>query len=172
MPNPVLFDGFSEATGGRRGRRARSGSPPLALITTRKPPISGLDPVHLTDLRTLPPGAARICARLLALAPKPAEELRTAVSTYLAEVSARADSGAFVDLALAKQIAAVLAALLRPVSLNATNHQAVQLAALYFTESKDSEPDVDSVLGFEDDAHVLNAVLRYLGRDDLLIPLP
>lgn len=128
--------------------------------------------MQLADLRTLAPGSARVCARLLTVAPKPADALRSAVSTYLAQVSAQADSGAFVDLALATRIAEVLNALLAAGPVPPSAHQAIQLGVLYFTEAKDSEPDVDSVLGFEDDAHVLNAVLRYLGRDDLLIPVP
>lgn len=128
--------------------------------------------MELTDLTTLPPGSVRVCGRLLSLPPKAADELRTAVSAYLAEVCAQADSGAFVDLALATRIAEVLNALLAVEPVTPFAHQAIQLAVLYFTEAKDSEPDVDSVLGFEDDALVLNAVLRYLGRDDLLIPVP
>lgn len=63
--------------------------------------------------------------------------------------------------------------------LNSLNHRdtpdtarnAVYAAARYFALHDDGNPDLDSVVGFHDDAEVLNAVARYLGRQDLVIEL-
>jgi uncharacterized membrane protein YkvA (DUF1232 family) len=42
-------------------------------------------------------------------------------------------------------------------------------AILYFTRCSDDEPDFTSPIGFEDDAEVLNACLRFAGREDLCL---
>ena len=42
-------------------------------------------------------------------------------------------------------------------------------AILYFVRSNDDEPDFTSAIGFEDDAEVLNACLRFAELDDLCL---
>ncbi len=42
-------------------------------------------------------------------------------------------------------------------------------AILHFASSDDDEPDFTSPIGFEDDAEVLNAFLRFAGYDDLCV---
>jgi uncharacterized membrane protein YkvA (DUF1232 family) len=39
----------------------------------------------------------------------------------------------------------------------------------YFSKSNDDEPDFSSPIGFEDDAEVLNACLRFAKLDDLCL---
>jgi len=39
----------------------------------------------------------------------------------------------------------------------------------YFATSNDEEPDFQSPIGFEDDAEILNACLRFAGRNDLCL---
>lgn len=39
----------------------------------------------------------------------------------------------------------------------------------YFAGDNDEEPDFTSPIGFEDDAEVLNACLRFAGREDLCL---
>lgn len=39
----------------------------------------------------------------------------------------------------------------------------------YFATSNDDEPDFESPLGFEDDAEILNACLKFIGRKDLCL---
>jgi uncharacterized membrane protein YkvA (DUF1232 family) len=43
----------------------------------------------------------------------------------------------------------------------------VKGAMHYFATSNDDEPDFQSPLGFEDDAEILNACLKFIGRNDL-----
>ena len=42
-------------------------------------------------------------------------------------------------------------------------------AILYFADSRDSEHDFSSAIGFEDDAEVLNACLKHAGRGSMCI---
>jgi len=42
-------------------------------------------------------------------------------------------------------------------------------AIVYFAASDDDEPDFTSPIGFDDDAEVLNACLRFAGYDDLCV---
>jgi uncharacterized membrane protein YkvA (DUF1232 family) len=42
-------------------------------------------------------------------------------------------------------------------------------AIVYFSSCDDEEPDFDSPIGFEDDAEVLNACLRFAKMDDLCL---
>jgi len=46
----------------------------------------------------------------------------------------------------------------------------IQAAVHYFIFEEEDE-EVTGVLGFDDDVHVMNAVCRALGRDDLVLPL-
>lgn len=39
----------------------------------------------------------------------------------------------------------------------------------YFATRNDNEPDFQSPLGFEDDAEILNACLKFIDRDDLCL---
>ena len=42
-------------------------------------------------------------------------------------------------------------------------------AILYFSKSNDDEPDFQSPIGFEDDAEILNACLRFAGLEHLCV---
>jgi uncharacterized membrane protein YkvA (DUF1232 family) len=42
-------------------------------------------------------------------------------------------------------------------------------AAVYFASCNDDEPDFSSPIGFEDDAEILNACLRFASLDDLCL---
>jgi hypothetical protein len=48
----------------------------------------------------------------------------------------------------------------------------VQAAVRYFLIEDDADGDLDSILGLDDDADVMNAVLRHLGYDDWQVPVP
>ena len=49
--------------------------------------------------------------------------------------------------------------------------QAIQAAVRYLILEDDAESDLDSVIGLDDDAEVLNAVLSYLGREDWTVQI-
>ena len=42
----------------------------------------------------------------------------------------------------------------------------------YFLREDDGDADLDSVLGFDDDAEVMNAVVTHLGHGEWLIEVP
>ena len=45
----------------------------------------------------------------------------------------------------------------------------VQATVRYFVAEDDAEPDRDSMWGLDDDAAVCNAIVRHLGREDLVV---
>lgn len=104
----------------------------------------------------------------------PASWLRAEVDRHLDETRAAAARREFVDLALAVRVAAGLHALLDALDHDAPDghRRAVYGAARYFVQMEDGEHDLESEIGFHDDAEVLNAVARLVGRVDLVIPLP
>ncbi len=127
------------------------------------------------DLASLPKSYQDLCEKILAQPLLELTELQRRTQDYMHAIEGEASGGAFVDLALAKSIGAALDRLLSDLAGSAPTepvHRAVQLAVLYFEEEDDAEPDGDSVLGFEDDAHVLNAVLHFVNRPDLLVEIP
>jgi hypothetical protein len=110
----------------------------------------------------------RHCEQLLAAPLEPIELLRTRVEAHRARIESVGQSSQLFDLPLARRIAGVLGELLSE-PLDPERHRAVQLAVRYFEKDADADPDFESVLGFEDDALVVNAVVRFVGRDELLI---
>jgi len=98
--------------------------------------------------------------------------LRDLVRNHLAAArTAAADSG-LIDMELAARIGDGCLALLGGwEDLPESHRRLVQGACFYFAESDDDEDDFESVIGFEDDAEVLNHVASRLGRDDLIIEL-
>lgn len=49
------------------------------------------------------------------------------------------------------------------------DQRAIQAACLYYVHLDDEEDDFSSVVGFDDDAEVLNHVANRLGRADLFV---
>jgi hypothetical protein len=47
----------------------------------------------------------------------------------------------------------------------------IQAAVRYFVLNEDAEGDLDSLVGFDDDAMVFNAVVEELGHEDLVVDL-
>jgi hypothetical protein len=119
----------------------------------------------------LPASGRRLCEQLLREPLESIPALRVRVERYCERIEAAAQSSKLFDVALARRIGEVLIELLT-MSLAPEQHRAVHVAVRYFEEDDDSDPDFDSILGFEDDAQVVNAVLRFLGREDLLIEIP
>jgi uncharacterized membrane protein YkvA (DUF1232 family) len=78
-----------------------------------------------------------------------------------------------VDFALAEELAKRSVKLLERSAPDPSeaNRQLIQAAVRYFVENDDAEDDLNSVVGFNDDAQVMNAVATYLGYPDLLVHL-
>lgn len=112
---------------------------------------------------------------IAACVPTAAEELpglRLRAQTYLAWAREQAGSSATVDLEMATAIATALTALLdEPDQYDAEDRALLHGATSYFVDADDGANDLTDVVGFDDDARVLNAVLDALGRKDLRIDL-
>ena len=95
------------------------------------------------------------------------------IDTYLEQVREATARNEFLNLALAERLASVLKTLLGEYDhLGSAYHQALVVGACrFFLETNDVWGDLDSPLGFDDDAEVLNAVLRDIGREDLLVEI-
>lgn len=122
----------------------------------------------------LPRAARRCFPALMAGEALPASWFRAEVDRHLEETRAAARRREFVDLALAERVAAGLHALLAALDHDTpdAHRRAVYGAARYFVQMEDGEHDLESEIGFHDDAEVLNAVARFVGRADLVISLP
>ena len=94
------------------------------------------------------------------------------VKEYLDVVRAAAQSRDFVDLALATQITDVLTALVHDAAEYTARERSLLAGAIaYFIDADDENSDLNSPTGLEDDAEVLNAVCRFLGRGDLTLAI-
>jgi hypothetical protein len=77
-----------------------------------------------------------------------------------------------VNLRLATAIANVAETLLADWDSIAGQHRNwLGGAILYFADSRDSEHDFSSAIGFEDDAEVINACLKLAGKSSLCIEI-
>ncbi len=118
----------------------------------------------------LPPDLAAHLARLAALPPADPVALRAQVEAHLAAAEAAAAASSFVDVALARRLAASCLALL-DTPLPAPKQALAQAACRYFADPDDDEDDFASVIGFEDDAELLNHVVHALHLDELHVEL-
>lgn len=92
------------------------------------------------------------------------------VGSHLEVIRAAARQNELLPLDLAEEIAGKLRLLLQELQGLPAEHQTLVIgAARYFVSTQDVNPDTQTVLGLDDDASVLNYVLRTIGRTDLLI---
>ena len=92
------------------------------------------------------------------------------VREYLAVVVAEAEHKEFVDTDQAQRLALALIAAVEGLGDDPPDEhrRLVQAAAGYFALTDDVADDVDSPIGFDDDERVVRAVLRFIGRPELL----
>jgi uncharacterized membrane protein YkvA (DUF1232 family) len=126
----------------------------------------------LVDLEALLHPGEQARFRRLCL-PTPAEELTLLadeVRGHLDQI--RALSGPSTDVEAAAAIARSLVELLADVASMEDEHRALVRGAVeYFILADDASGDLEDVLGFDDDARVLNSVLDRLDRSDLRVEL-
>jgi hypothetical protein len=126
----------------------------------------------LVDLAGIPDSAKELWTRLVGEEPRPVHELFRDVRAYQHKIKERSQwRDADVDPTLANAL--VEASLKLLATLNESSPEAtrrlVQAAVRYFLIEEDADSDLDSILGLDDDAEVLNAVLRHLGHDSWLV---
>lgn len=121
-------------------------------------------------LRALPAASAEILDELLKEDLIPARELRAAVPDYVAELEAATKKHEFLDIGLAKKLANRCLSLLDAIDIDTSEEtrQVIQAAVRYFLLDDDADSDKESLIGFDDDARVIEVVAREIGREDIL----
>lgn len=123
--------------------------------------------------RSLEPRLERVFNPLCAvLSENQARALIGEIQSHLHVIRSTLARNEFLDVALAEQIALALQTVLRDYAKHSQTHRAFIVgAARYFVLSHDAEEDLRSLLGFDDDATVLNFVLDAIGRPELKVNL-
>lgn len=125
------------------------------------------DPIDLDELLH-PDERSRFLSLCIETSSADLAELSSVVELHLEQVKDLADHRTDVDTA--EKIAAALNALLADVSGYAADQRALVRGAVeYFLLTDDADGDIEDVLGFDDDARVVNSVLEALNRGDLRI---
>jgi hypothetical protein len=97
------------------------------------------------------------------------------VKTYQQAIAQRSTvRNANVDPTLGNDLADASMKLLTTIKEDTepARRKAIQAAVRYFVIEDDADSDLDSILGLDDDAEVLNAVLKHLGHNDWLVDIP
>lgn len=99
-----------------------------------------------------------------------AHDLLTAARQHLEGTRTAHSANRLINIRLAAAIVAVLEELVGNWNaMDANQIWWLRGAMHYFAISNDDEPDFQSPLGFEDDAEILNACLKFVGRNDLCL---
>ena len=99
-------------------------------------------------------------------------ELKNKVTYHLELVRAELQPNEFIDIDLAEQIAQRIFQLLDQYATCPENKRRLIVGtARYFIQKQDVQADLTSIIGFDDDAAVLNYVLTELGKQDLKVSL-
>jgi hypothetical protein len=121
-------------------------------------------------LSKIPPAALSTFSRLLKKEARGLDVLRRSVDRYLEAIIEAAETRAHIDADLAQKIARSCHGLLDLHDGASTADQARIVAAVeYFLLPRDGDDDLAYQDGLVDDAEVVNAVARELGKDELTI---
>jgi uncharacterized membrane protein YkvA (DUF1232 family) len=95
-------------------------------------------------------------------------EIRHQVLAHCDMIRVELRRNEFLDIDLAQRLADAILLLLNDYATYSEEHQLlIAGAARYFIHAEDADPDVTSILGFDDDVAVLNYVLALIGRQEL-----
>jgi len=126
-------------------------------------------PIRISDI---PDDAKPLMAQLMVEDLLPIHVLIGGVENYRRVIHKAAAAGGNANSVVGDEIAHALTQLLDRVNekTGADNMRLIQAAVRYFVIQDDgSGHDLESREGLYDDAHVVNAVVRYFGRDDLVV---
>lgn len=114
----------------------------------------------------LAPDYRPIVRRLLSMPLVPLNELEREVSDYLIELEKSSSFNEFLDIRMAQTLTDDCLDLIRLVSnrYSPKHHRILQVAVRYFVLDDDVEGDATSIIGFDDDAEVLQIAKTYLTR--------
>lgn len=126
-----------------------------------------------TELSGIPHKAKPLWDKLLSEDLIPVHQLFAEVTEYRKAIE-QARRMEHVDDTVANALADVSMKLLQTIgeATSETQRRLIQAAVRYFVLEDDIDGDLDSVLGFDDDAEVMNAVLAHLGHDDWYVDTP
>jgi len=121
----------------------------------------------------LDPNLEKIFAPLCEdVSPDGVAELLIQIAAHVQNVREALRQNEFIDNALVENIAQILSQLIRELANYPENKRRLIVgAARYFLRSQDAQADFSSILGFDDDAAVLNYVLKEISRSDLKVEL-
>lgn len=95
--------------------------------------------------------------------------LKNKLEAYMTTVLNASGENEFLDYPTAQKLNMSLLKLLDACSIDQLPQ--VQAAVIYFISADDASPDLESILGFDDDAQVVNAVCCHLGHPQLAVSL-
>lgn len=98
-------------------------------------------------------------------------EIYRELQEYVDQLETMSTSREFLDIALAREVADAPGQLLCEAYRSASTLQRslIELATTYLTAPTDADPNLDSLIRFEDAARVLNAVASAVGLPDLRV---
>jgi hypothetical protein len=129
----------------------------------------------IAELQGIPDVARPLWRKLVAEQPVPVHQLFGEVQAYEQTLDQRADwDESKVDGTLAMDLVRASNRLLGTLTSSSpeSTRRLIQAAVRYFLIDEDADADLDSILGLDDDAEVLNAVLRHLGYTAWLVAIP
>jgi hypothetical protein len=128
----------------------------------------------ISELAGIPAAARALWRKLVNEDLLPVHELFAEVRSYQQAIAKRGWRDDDVDPKLANALAEASLRLLGTLGEHSpeSRRRAVQAAVRYFVIEDDADRDLDSILGLDDDAEVLNAVLTHLGHHDWLVEVP
>ncbi len=124
------------------------------------------------DLEGIPEAARPLWTTLLGEELRPVHQLFKEVRDYQQTIKQRSQwKDSDVDPTLANSLAEACLRLLGTLNDSSpeSTRQLVQAAVRYFVIEDDADGDLDSILGLDDDAEVVNAVLSKLGHAGWLV---
>lgn len=130
---------------------------------------------ELAELEGIPNASKDLWRKLVSEELRPVHELFKEVRSYQHAISQRSTvQDAEVDPTLAKALAEASLRLLGTLNESSPENtrRLVQAAVRYFIIEDDADSDLDSILGLDDDAEVMNAVLKKLGHDKWIVEVP
>lgn len=124
----------------------------------------------MADLpETLPDETQEVYRKYLDMPLADREALTNKVQRQLESIEKASDTHKLMDVSTADCIGDGLLHLIRDTDDELLHH--VQAAAYYFASNEDLTPDIQPLIGFDDDAQVFNAVCRHLNSTHLLVPV-
>ncbi len=124
-------------------------------------------------LEGIPPAATSTFERLLGASARDSEVLRRSVDSYLEAILEAAQTRTHLDTDLARKLARSCHGLIDQLEgASAQDRRYIVAAVEYFLLPRDGEDDLAYADGLDDDALVVTAVARAVGRPELTVPVP